>query len=753
MPTRPLKPRTMSSPPSNSDPSQASAFHRLHPGIQRWIWEQGWTGLRDAQERALAPLLAADRDVIIAAATAAGKTEAAFLPILTTIANAGEESGLAIYISPLKALINDQWGRLDSLCEKLEIPVVPWHGDIPQSRKQRFLKHPRGVLLITPESLEAMFVRRGSQSPRLFAEVMYIVIDELHAFIGSDRGKQMQSLLYRIEQAAGRRIPRVGLSATLGDMSLAAEYLRPGDPAGVEMIVAKSGGQELQLQVKGYICPRYHGEGDESEKDREKRESAAIDAVADHLYKTLRGTNNLVFPNSRRSVELYADALRRRCEQDNAPVEFWPHHGSLSRAIREETEHALKRGDRPATAICTTTLELGIDIGAVKSIAQIGPAPSVASMRQRLGRSGRRAGEPAILRSYVIEDELTTQSGHPDRLREGLIQSIAMIRLLIRGWFEPPNSRGLHLSTLVQQILSVIAEKGGGKAPELYRDLVVNGAFQGLPKADFADLLRGIAEKDLIAQDPTGLILLGEVGERAVGRHDFYAAFVSDEEWQILCQGQILGSLPISSAIFVDDRIIFAGRRWIVTSVDEESKVVSVLPDPGGLPPKFDGGRANTHSAIRKEMRKVLESSEDIAFLDPLARKLLDEARRHYASLRLDSTQILISGRTSYLFTWTGDSANDALVLLLRGLGIERAENVGLLLTVVNCPEDRLHDALLDISQLEDKDYFELLKDAFNMRRGKWDWTLPEQLLRKSFASLHLDFGEARSCAAQLVRE
>lgn len=743
----------MSSPPSNSDTSQASAFEQLHPGIQRWIWEQGWTGLRDAQERAIAPLLVADRDVIIAAATAAGKTEAAFLPILTTIANAREESGLAIYVSPLKALINDQWGRLDSLCEKLEVPVIPWHGDVPQSRKKRFLKQPRGVLLITPESLEAIFVRRGSQSPRLFAEAMYIVIDELHAFIGSDRGKQMQSLLYRIEQAAGRRVPRVGLSATLGDMRLAADYLRPGDPAGVEMIVSKSGGQDLRLQIRGYIRPVLFGEGDESQDDREKRQRVGIAGVTDHLYKVLRGSNNLVFPNSRRNVELYADALRERCEKDNVPVEFWPHHGSLSRAIREETEQALKRSDRPATAICTTTLELGIDIGAVKSIAQIGPAPSVASIRQRLGRSGRRAGEPAILRSYAIEDELTKLSGYSDRLREDLVQSIAMIRLLIRNWFEPPASGGLHLSTLVQQILSVIAEKGGARAEELYRDLVTYGAFQGLSKPDFADLLRGIAAKDLIAQDPTRLILLGEAGERAVGSHDFYAAFVSDEEWQILCQGQVLGSLPISSPLFVGARIIFAGRRWNVASVDEESKVVSVLPDPGGLPPKFDGGRSSTHAEVRKEMRRVLESEEDVLFLDPLARQLLNEARHQYTALGLNKYQILMSGMTRCLFTWTGDSANDALVLLLRGLGIERVENDGLLLVVENCSEEKLHDALLDISQLEDKDYLELLNDAFNMRRGKWDWALPVHLLRKSFASSHLDFGEARKCAEQLISQ
>lgn len=742
----------MNSPPYGSEGSQA-AFERLHPGVQRWVWGKGWTGLRDAQERAIDPLLAANRDVIIAAATAAGKTEAAFLPILTTIANAGEESGLAIYISPLKALINDQWGRLDSLCEALEIPVIPWHGDIPQGKKQKFLKHPRGVLLITPESLEAIFVRRGSQASRLFSEVSHIVIDELHAFIGSDRGKQMQSLLHRIEQAAERRIPRVGLSATLGDMNLAAEFLRPKDGQSVEMIVSKSGGQDLQIQVRGYIKPAFQGVGEETIEEQEAREQAAVNAVADHLYRTLRGTNNLVFPNSRRKVEFYSDALRQRCEKEAAPVEFWPHHGSLSRAIREETEQALKRGDRPATAICTTTLELGIDIGAVKSIAQIGPAPSVASMRQRLGRSGRRPGEPAVLRSYAIEDEISKTSGYSDRLREGLVQSVAMIRLLIRGWFEPPNAKGLHLSTLVQQMLSVVAERGGANARQLYRDLVINGAFGGLSAPEFADFLRSLASKDLIAQDATGLILLGEIGERAVGSHDFYAAFASDEEWQIICQGQIMGSLPISSLIAVGMRIIFAGRRWNVIDVDEEALVVSVVPDPGGMPPKFDGGQASTDETVRMEMRSLLEGTDEIQFLDAKAKQLLSEARKHFRLLELEKRRILRTVDTSFVFTWSGDSTNDALALLLRGLGVRQADNEGLYVAVGNCAEDRLHDAISDIAELRNQDYIALLKDAHNLRRGKWDWALSDDLLRKSFVSSYLSFDGARRIAAEVIRD
>lgn len=411
----------MNLPPSNSD---SSSFTLLDSRIQRWIWDEGWTSLRDAQEQAVPALVEADRDVIIAAATAAGKTEAAFLPVLTHLLNHSDTPGAVLYISPLKALINDQWERLGRLCERLEIPVVAWHGDISASKKHRFLKSPEGVLLITPESLEALFVNRGSTLNGLFKNLRYIVVDELHAFIGSERGKQLQSLMHRVELVVGRTLPRVGLSATLGDMGMASEFLCPQRSDGVTVIESKSAGQILQIQVRGYIqspmCKLLE-EKDAAESDEETDDQGSPDyAIADHLYSVLRGSNNLVFPNSRKQVELFADQLRRRCERDALPNEFWPHHGSLSKDLREQTEHALKAGTHSATAICTSTLELGIDIGSIKNVVQIGPPPSVASLRQRLGRSGRRPGEPAILRAYCKEMPLTDKSTLSDRLRKDL---------------------------------------------------------------------------------------------------------------------------------------------------------------------------------------------------------------------------------------------------------------------------------------------------------------------------------------------
>lgn len=739
---------TTSSPASSSD---SHAFGLLDERIRRWIWREGWTALRDAQERAIPALIEADRDVIVAAATAAGKTEAAFFPILTHLLRQEPDIGSVLYISPLKALINDQWTRLTGLCESLDIPVVAWHGDVAASRKHRFIKDAKGVLLITPESLEALFVRRGTAMPGLMSKLRYVVVDELHAFIGAERGKQLQSLLHRLECTIGRRLPRVGLSATLGDMGLAAQFLRPRDGKSVEIIHAASGGHELKVLIKGYVekPSRVEIEPNLAHPQAEDLVPGSTLDVAAHLYKVLRGTNNLVFPNSRRQVEVYADLLRRCCERDDAPNEFWAHHGSLSKEFREDAEQALKEGTRPATAICTTTLELGIDIGAVKSIAQIGPPPSVASLRQRLGRSGRRQGEPAILRGYCIEPELGPKSGLSDCIREGLVQSIAMVRLLIRGWFEPSRIGGLHGSTLIQQILSIIAERGGATAGALWAMLVKDGPFEGLDRDDFVLLLRHMGEKQLLTQDGSGLLLHGELGEKLVNHYAFYAAFASDEEFRLLCEGRTLGSLPVSHPLLPDQHIIFAGRRWRVMDVDSEKKVIVVTPDKGGAPPTFDGGGAMVHDVVRQEMRAVLRETDTVPFLDQGAAALLAEARDFYRRANLDTVQLFQRGNEAVLLTWRGDWVNDGLAMLLASIGLT-ATNEGICLTVPGATTDRLLDALAEIAGMTDLDPVVILADAKNIIREKWDWAMPDGMLRRSFASLHLDLVEARRTADAL---
>ncbi|MNS22704.1 putative ATP-dependent helicase Lhr [compost metagenome] len=736
----------MNLPPSHSE---SSGFNQLEYRIQRWIWAEGWTSLRDAQEWAVPVLVDADQDVIIAAATAAGKTEAAFLPILTNLLNHDEPPGAVLYVSPLKALINDQWDRLGRLCEQLEIPVVAWHGDISSSKKHRFLKSSEGVLLITPESLEALFVNRGSSLGGVFQNLRYIVVDELHAFIGSERGKQLQSLMHRVELVAGCRLPRVGLSATLGDMKMASEFLRPGGADTVTVIESKNSNQTLQVQVRGYIQPsmselmkaRVELSLDGENEGEQEYEASPDFAIADHLYKVLRGSNNLIFPNSRAQVEWYADQLRRRCENDGLPNEFWPHHGSLSKDLREQAEHALKAGNQAASAICTTTLELGIDIGSIKTVVQIGAPPSVASLRQRLGRSGRRPGEKATLRVYCKESPLTDGSSLSDQLRQGLVQTISMVRLLARGWFEPPRAQGIHASTLVQQCLSVIAQCGGASAADLWKSLIAEGAFPKVEKSDFMGLLKSLGEHELIIQDSSGLLLPGVVGERLINHYEFYSAFTSDEEFRLVCDGKTLGSVPVSRPLTKDQRIIFGGRRWQVRDVDLQAKVIIVSAARGGAPPQFDGLGAMVHDVVRKEMRAVLADSAPCPFIDSSAQALLDEARKTFSLLRLGDRYLIEFGSKCSLISWLGDYANDALRLLLNHVGLP-CHNTGLVIEI-DANIDQANAALNAVGSLDPGDLNSTLADVENMLREKWDWALPEPLLKRSFASISLDISTA----------
>lgn len=726
--------------------SDSSSFQLLDKRIQQFLWAEGWESLREAQEEAIPLILDGKHDVIVAAATAAGKTEAAFLPALTKILSS-DEHALIVYISPLKALINDQFGRLDRLCESLEVPVWPWHGDISSTTKTRFLTKRHGVLLITPESLEALLCNRGTSVAAIFQGAAFFVVDELHAFIGSERGKQLQSLMHRVDSTVGRRIPRIGLSATLGDMSLARQFLRPGSADAVALVDSKSSGAELKVLVKGYEEPATVKLGDE-----EQQEPSTPGLIAAHLFKVLRGSNNLVFPNSRREVERYTHLLNAMCAKQKVPNEFWPHHGSLSKEIRSETEAALKQREVPASAICTNTLELGIDIGAVKSVAQIGPPQQVASLRQRLGRSGRRKGEPAILRGYCIEDAPDPRSSVASLLRLETVQMAAMISLLTQGWFEPPRTAGVHLSTLVQQMLSVIAQLGGATIGQLYSLLCgKSGPFQGLSQPEFMDLVRHLGQKELLVQESSGLLLHGMVGEKFVNHYSFYAAFAADEEFRIVSGGRLLGTLPVSQLLTPGQRILFAGKTWAVESVDEEQKTIYVNRAKGGTPPLFSGGGGRVHTQVRQEMRRLLESSESVPYLDEVAQRFLDEGREYYAQRGLASEVTLDQGREVLVLTWLGDPANEALAALLRRRGFQ-ASLAGPGVEVLNATHssDDILDALFDAAVDDPLTWDELLEDAKNLQREKWDWCLPDGLLRKSYASLHLDMEEAMAWARAL---
>jgi ATP-dependent Lhr-like helicase len=715
------------------------SYDRLHPKIRRWIRDQGWEELRDIQARTIAAVLDGQEDIIIAATTAAGKTEAAFLPILTLIADRKQSGFSVLYVSPLKALINDQFRRLDELCESMEIPVVKWHGDASQGGKKRALLKPDGVALITPESIEAMFTRRPADARRLLGSADFIVIDEVHAFLQGPRGLHVASLLRRIDAMAKAPARRIGLSATIGDLGQAAAWLRPTDPANVKILEGKSDAPELLLQIKGYVEPPELDDPDHAEGAGEGEESAgriALDFIADHLFQNLRGTNNLVFGGSRRTVESAADRLRRRCEKATVLNEFFPHHGSLSKVLREELEDRLKVGNLPTTAICTSTLELGVDIGSVKSVAQIGAPRSLSSLRQRLGRTGRRRGTPSILRIYVREPHIGPKTSLLDQLHPGTIRAVAVMRLLLAGFVETPGPVPEVASTLIHQILSVIAERGGIRPKPLFDLLCGPGPFSTIGTAEFANLMRhlGSPAVKLVEQAPDGTMMLGEQGERIVQSRDFFAVFETAEEWRLTASGRTLGTLPISFPVHKESLIVFAGRRWIVQDLDENTKTLIVLPHPGGIVPRFERvGVEPADDRLAAEMRAVYLSSDVPAYLDAKAKELLASGRQKFRELDLERKAFVTEDRDLHIFLWRGSQATAVFgaALAMAGLAAE-VHDFGVTLEKTSPTE--IQPVLATLGAMASINPADMAAFVKNINAGKFRDLVPEDLARDQWA-------------------
>lgn len=733
-------------------------FGKLAPPIQRWVRDQGWSELRDIQARTVNAVMDTERDLIVAAATAGGKTEAAFLPL---ISKAIDESASAapgfdlIYVGPLKALINDQQQRLEDMCRHTELGVYPWHGDVSEAIKKRARTKPGGILLITPESLEALFVRRGLEIPRLFGRAMAVVIDELHTFLDSERGVQLRSLLARLELSTGRRVRRIGLSATLGDMDLAKGFLRPGCADEVDLLEAKGDGSDLLIQLRGYVAGgRLGADGDEGETPNDHEEMGSAETeIAKHLFAKLRGSNNLIFAGSRQQVELLSNRLIERSDQLRLPQEFYPHHASLSKEHREFVEQRLKDGDLPTSAICTSTLELGIDIGDVTCVAQVGAPFSVASLRQRLGRSGRRADQPAILRQYAIESAIDARSHFADRLRLGLVRSIAMIELLLEKWCESPRPGALHLSTLVHQILSVIAERGGASAARLFATLCKVGPFSDVDAEIFAEVLRalGSPEVALIEQSEDGLLLLGRSGERLVEHYSFFAVFMTPEEFRLVSNGRDLGTIPIDNVMAPGMALIFSGRRWEVVDVDDVARIIEVKPAKGGMPPRFGGDAGDIDDRITARMHAIYLSNDVPVYLDAKAKDLLAEARAGFTAAGFGERRLVQIGQGSdVVATRAGTATTRALALLLRAFGFTVTPFDGFLEVARNRLETTTYDALCAIADGEEPDMF---SSRPNLMFEKYHPYLSTDLLQRDALSSKLNVAGARFVAAEIINQ
>ena len=721
---------------------EASAgFGRLAEGVRHWVWRQGWPSLREIQEMALLPVLEGKEDVILSAATAGGKTEAAFLPACTRMAESPLPGIAVLYISPLKALINDQARRLESLCGSVGFPVTPWHGDAPEGGKNALRKDPRGVLLITPESLESLLMNSSSWCREAFGGLVDVIVDEFHAFLGTERGCQLQSLLRRIEFLIGRTVPRVALSATLSGMEIAALALRPEKTLPCRILVSEGTGSELLLQVRGYMLPA----------PRRGERAPLPEGMVNDIYRLLRGDSHLLFTNSRSRTEELAAALSALCEKNFVPNVFFPHHGSLAPELRRSLEDRLQKKDLPTTAVCTSTLELGIDIGSVASIGQVEEPSTVSGLRQRLGRSGRRGG-PAVLRVFAEEPEITPDSHPADFLRFSLVQTAAVLSLLLEKWREPPRKGLYHLSTLVQQTLSVIAQYGGVRADQLWTLLCGTGPFSMVGRNDYAEFLRGLAEKHAITQLEDGRLVLGTGGELLTDRYTFFTAFASPAEYRLEYGGTLLGTVPLEIPPAPGQRILFAGRAWECVSVIGETKTILLRPSAGGSPPRLSGGTAMVHDTVRRRMKEVFLAGDPPSYFDRTAAALFREGAERFRGAGLGETDILEGRDALHLFPWRGDEAVEAAAMLLRRKKL-RAEALRGVITVRECGRMALLSAVKLILSEPLPEGEDLAADVPDTEAEKFDPFVPEKLRRRGWAARHLDAAGAEEWLSGLTEQ
>ncbi len=726
-----------------------SGFDLLHPAVQRRLWEMKWTSLRPIQDMAIAHILGRRGDCVIGAPTAGGKTEAAFLPILSLIAEEPLPGARAVYIGPLKALINDQFRRVEELCSRMEMPVHRWHGDVGETQKKAFLTRPSGVLLITPESLEAMFVLRPTQMTALFQRLAFVVIDELHAFIGSVRGAQLQSQLWRLRKRTGSDPARVGLSATLGEPGAACAWIRPDGPDAA-YLTDNEAERRVAIRVKAYRAQAPAPPASGNQQDPMARELARDILLACH------DKTNLVFANAKSEIEELADCMTTEAKAMGLRNEVLVHHGSLAKEQREYAEARL-RGDLPCSAVCSNTLEMGIDIGEIDTVVQVAAPLSVSSLVQRLGRSGRGEQGAAVLRAFLVERAPDGRSTAWDGLCLDLVRGVSVIELMIGRpqFLEPPTVGAPQLSTLVHQLLSTLAETGGLPAGDLYERLMACRAFARLTQTDFATLLRALGANELIEQMAEGDIVLGVRGQKLCDHYSFYAAFVSPDEFRVLWRTDEIGTLPATMLPPQGDSFLLGGRRWLAQDIDAERREVHVVPGKGRRKPCFGSLSANIHPRIHGMMKEILLGTEVPAYLDETARSILATARTTAHQLADFKPPLQGSeepGRTR-LFLWAGTRVQRTFHLLFRGLSIPVEDHeVGLdvsasladvteaLTAFANQPGDGL--ALAEVAESE---------LCARVAGDKYDWTLPDALWRRAFVADRLDLAGATAMARLLA--
>ncbi len=727
------------------------AFDRYAPFVQEYIYQNHWENLRSIQVAAADAIFNTDENVLLTASTASGKTEAAFFPIITLFSEDMPSSVGCIYIGPLKALINDQFSRLNDLCAEADIPVWHWHGDVAQSHKAKLMRHPSGILQITPESLEALLLHKHAAIAKLFGDLRFVVIDEVHSLLRGDRGGQTLCLIERLSRIAGVNPRRIGLSATIGDPEGTGEFLSLG--TGRKTIIPKidAKGSKWRLSMEHFYVKDAQAAEDKQIPGalpvlEEKTDDAPANADPGigYIFEHTRGKKCLVFVNSREECEMVTTTLRHYCELNHEPDRFLVHHGNLSASYRETAEGIMKDDSQYMTTVTTATLELGIDIGRLERAFQIDAPWTVSSFLQRMGRTGRRELPPEMW--FVIrEDEPEVRAMLPTTIPWKLLQGIALVQLYLEErWVEPPRLDRLPFSLLYHQTMSTLASCGE-LSPRALADRVLRlHYFHRITQEDYRVLLRHLIATDHIQQTEQGGLIVGLAGERVINSFKFYGVFQESEEYTVRSESQELGT--IVSPPPVGEKLAIAGHVWQVLDVDHKRRLIYCQQVKGSVPAYFGQCPGDLHTKILTRMRRVLQEDRQYPYLMKNAVARLEQARFTAAhSGAAEKPLINLGGNMWCLLPWVGTYT---FLTMERFLKIKCADRLGLrnldsarpffIQFTMKADESTFFRVLAEEIR-KPIDPMELVYPKELPLFDKYDEYLPEELVKKGFALGVLD--------------
>jgi ATP-dependent Lhr-like helicase len=619
-------------------------YELLSEPIRKYIRDKRWEALRPIQEAAIKYVLTTNKNYILASRTASGKTEAAFLPVLSR-ADFKTPGVKVLYISPLIALINDQFQRVEELCFYLDVAVTKWHGEANRTLKDKLIKNPSGVVLITPESLEAMFVNAPQNIRHLFGKLEFIIIDEIHAFAGTNRGLQLRSILSRLKYGMEKPFRVLGLSATIGDFQQVKQMTT--EPENTTVLRDKTA-KEMTAQFKYF-------EIDGIDLPQE---------LIEDLYTETKDHKVLAFPNSRGRAEEIAVRLKKTAERKGGSQYYFSHHSSVDKELREYIENFAKRNRRfPFLIACTSTLELGIDIGSVDQVVQVDAPHSIASLVQRTGRSGRADGLKSSLLCYATNPW-------------SLLQSLACLYLYRENFIEPAVSSPTAYDIFLHQLLSTVKQLAGCTLFELQQRLSLLEVFRAIP-----DETRTMIIRELIAQDLLELLgnelIIGVEGEKIVNSKDFYTVFVATPSYKVVHYDKAIGEIPLLSIIQVDENILLAARIWKVVDIDTKAKKISVVPAKDGRKPKFFGAGGDIHARIWEKMLELLLQKKEIAELNESSMEILRQLRADFEHYPIEELQydrpLQEKDEGVKWFTFQGSKINRTISFLFALSGVEVA--------------------------------------------------------------------------------